>query len=74
MNPRQIEKLGVPPACVNTALQAIQLAAKADLLRSMDVKKTAGGKTGEVDAGGKPGGFEGGGTTHQTRVAKRLGS
>jgi len=40
MNPRQLEKLGVPPACVNAALQAIQYAAKADLLRSIDVKKT----------------------------------
>jgi tRNA-splicing ligase RtcB len=40
MNPRQLEKLGVPPACVNAALQAIQTAAKADLLRTMDVKKT----------------------------------
>jgi tRNA-splicing ligase RtcB len=40
MNPRQLEKLGVPPLCVNAALQAIQIAAKLDLLRSMDVKKT----------------------------------
>jgi len=40
MNPRQLEKLGIPPACVNTAIQAIQTAAMADLLRTMDVKKT----------------------------------
>src|SRR5689334_15000627 len=40
MNPRQLEKLGVPPACVNAALTAIQFAAKADLLRTIDVKKT----------------------------------
>jgi tRNA-splicing ligase RtcB len=40
MNPRQLEKIGVPPLCVNAALQAIQTAAKLDLLRSMDVKKS----------------------------------
>ncbi|MCE9606679.1 MAG: RtcB family protein [Planctomycetia bacterium] len=40
MNPRQLEKLGVPPACVNAALQAIHTAAEAGLLRTMDIKKT----------------------------------
>ena len=40
MNPRQLEKLGVPPLCVPAALQAIHTAAKLDLLRSLDVKKS----------------------------------
>jgi len=38
MNNRQLEKLGVPKACINAALVGIQHAAKAGALRSMDVK------------------------------------
>ena len=40
MNTNQLRKLGIPDDAINTAIQAIQQAAKLGLLREMDVKKT----------------------------------
>lgn len=40
MNTHQLRKLGIPEPAINTAIQAIQQAAKLGLLRQIDVKKT----------------------------------
>jgi tRNA-splicing ligase RtcB len=40
MNARQLEKLGVPAECVSAAIVAIQSAASAGVLRSLNVKQT----------------------------------
>ena len=40
MNARQLEKLGVPAECMKAAILAIQSAANAGVLRTIDVKQT----------------------------------
>ncbi|HEX4147594.1 MAG TPA: hypothetical protein VHY20_01345, partial [Pirellulales bacterium] len=40
MNSRQLEKLGVPAECMQAAILAIQSAASAGVLRSLNVKET----------------------------------
>lgn len=40
MNTNQLRKLGIPDEAINTAIQAIQQAAKLGVLRGIDVKKT----------------------------------
>src|SRR5436190_10380392 len=39
MNARQLEKLGVPPECVKSAVLALQSASEAGQLRSLNVKQ-----------------------------------
>jgi tRNA-splicing ligase RtcB len=40
MNTHQLTKIGLPQACIGTAIRAIQLAAETGMLRKLDVKKT----------------------------------
>jgi tRNA-splicing ligase RtcB len=40
MNRRQLQKLGVPESCCNSAVQGVQLASKAGVLRAIDLKAT----------------------------------